>query len=338
MKLSAPTDSFPGAESGGRSPTANTQEVLISGERGRCREVACVLVSDVLAASLLLGRLRAAGLSDVTAVVPVDGGMAALAGVATQHQGPPLFVKSFADVPHDDLFSAEAEGLNVLRERGGITTPDVVRATRDLLVLQVLQTPPATQAFWEQAAHALAHLHTSTTHDRFGWDHDNWLGRYRQHNAWNTDGYEFFAQNRILRWLPERRVQAALDHNDQRALERFCERLPEILPEKAACLTHGDCWAHNVLATDDGRPAFIDPAVSYMWAEVDLAHMWCTPHPAEAQRFFDVYAELTSLDDDWQRRMPLIQLRQHLAVVAQFDHDWGAAELIHETLKPFRSS
>lgn len=295
-------------------------------------------MSDDSAATLLLDRLHNAGLRDVTVVEPVEGGMAALAGVATQHQDRPLFVKSFADVPHDDLFSAEAEGLTVLRERGGITTPDVVRATRDLLVLQILQTPPATQAFWELAAHALAHLHTTTTHERFGWEHDNWLGRYRQHNAWNSDGHEFFAQNRILRWLPERRVQAALDHNDQRALERFCDRLPEILPKKTACLTHGDCWAHNVLATDDGRPAFIDPAISYMWAEVDLAHMWCTPHPPEAQRFFEVYAELTNLDDDWQRRMPLIQLRQHLAIVAQFDHDWGAAEQVRETLKPFRSS
>jgi fructosamine-3-kinase len=287
---------------------------------------------------LLLDRLHKAGLRDVTTVTPVEGGMAALAGVATQGQGPPLFVKSFADVPHDDLFSAEAEGLTVLRDRGGITTPDVVQATRDVLVLQMLRPRPETEAFWDQAAHALARLHLSTTHNRFGWERDNWLGRYRQHNAWNTDGYEFFAQNRILRWLPERRVQAALDRNDQRALERFCERLPEILPKKAACLTHGDCWAHNVLATDDGHPAFIDPAVSYMWAEVDLAHMWCTPHPPEAQRFFDVYTEITALDDAWQRRMPLIQLRQHLAVVAQFDHDWGAAELIHETLKPFRSS
>lgn len=69
-------------------------------------------------ASLLLDRLHAAGLSDVTAVEPVEGGLAALAGVAVRRNGPPLFVKSFADVPADDLFRAEAEGLGVLRERG----------------------------------------------------------------------------------------------------------------------------------------------------------------------------------------------------------------------------
>jgi fructosamine-3-kinase len=290
-----------------------------------------------MTAPILLDRLHAAGLRDVTAVEPVEGGMAALAGIATQRGGPPLFVKSFTDVPDDDLFAAEAEGLDVLRNRGGITTPEVVLATRDLLVLQVLRPRPTSEAFWERAAHALAQLHTSTKHDRFGWRRDNWLGRYRQENAWTTNGHEFFAEHRLLRWLPERRVQAALDDNDRHALERLCNRLPDILPARPACLTHGDCWAHNVLATDDGDPAFIDPAVSYMWAEVDLAHMWCTPHPPEAQRFFDVYAELTDLDEGWQQRMPLIQLRQHLAVIAQFDHDWGAAEKVRETLKPFRT-
>lgn len=287
---------------------------------------------------MLLDRLHAAGLSDVATVEPVEGGMAALAGMATRHDGTALFVKSFAEVPADDLFAAEAEGLDVLRQRGAVATPDVVLATRDVLVLSALHPRPAGEIFWEELAHALARLHTTTVHEQFGWDHDNWLGRYRQHNTWTADGHEFFARHRLLRWLPERRVRAALDEQDRQALERFCERLPDLLPPRPACLTHGDFWANNILATEDGRPALIDPAVSYTWAEVDLAHLWCSPHPPEAKRFFDVYAELTGLDDDWQSRMPLIQLRQHLAVIAMFDHDWGAAEHVRAALKPFRRS
>jgi len=239
-------------------------------------------------------------------------------------------------VPADGLFAAEAEGLQMLRERGALATPEVVLATRDLLVLSVLRPRPARDVFWERLAHALARLHTSTVHERFGWARDNWLGRCRQENAWTADGYEFFARHRLLRWLPERRVRAALDERDRRALERLCERLPDLLPPRPACLTHGDLWAQNILATSGGLPAVIDPAVSYTWAEVDLAHLWCSPHPPEARRFFDVYAELAGLDDGWQSRMPLIQLRQHLAVIAQFDHDWGAARQVRAILKPFR--
>ncbi|MGC4834044.1 fructosamine kinase family protein [Micromonospora vinacea] len=284
----------------------------------------------------LLERLHLAGMREVVAVQPVTGGLAALAGIATRRDAPPVFVKAFADPPADDVFVAEAEGLAALRELGGVATPEVILADRDVLVLSVLRPRPRSEAFWERFAHLLAHLHLSTTHPRFGWHHDNWLGRRRQVNTWNDDGFAFFAQHRLLRWLDQPRVEAALDAEDRAALERLCDRLPDVLPERPACLTHGDLWAQNVLATADGEPALIDPAVSYLWAEVDLAHVWSTSPPPEARRMFEVYAELTSLDADWEARMPVIQLRQHLAVLAQFDDDWGAADQIRAVLAPFR--
>ncbi|MCG5435964.1 fructosamine kinase family protein [Micromonospora foliorum] len=285
----------------------------------------------------LLERLHLAGMSDAVTVQPVTGGLAALAGIATLRDAPPVFVKAFADPPADDVFVAEAEGLAALRELGGVATPEVILADRDLLVLSVLRERPPSEAFWEQFAHLLARLHLSTTHPRFGWHHDNWLGRRRQVNTWNDDGFAFFAQHRLLRWLDEPRVEAALDAGDRAALERLCDRLPDLLPERPACLTHGDLWAQNILATADGEPALIDPAVSYVWAEVDLAHVWSTSPPPEARRMFEVYAELTSLDGGWEARMPVIQLRQHLAVLAQFDDDWGAADQIRAVLAPFRT-
>jgi fructosamine-3-kinase len=288
-------------------------------------------------AALLLERLQRSGMRDIVGVEPVTGGLAALAGIAARRDAPPVFVKAFADTPDDDVFSAEAEGLAVLRENG-MATPDVIHADRELLALSVLQARPRGETFWEQFAHALAHLHTSTIHPRYGWHRDNWLGRRRQINTWNDDGFAFFAEHRLLRWLGESRVEAALDAGDRAALERLCHRLPELLPDRPPCLTHGDLWAQNVMATPDGRPALIDPAVSYTWAEVDLAHLWTTAPPPEAHRFFAVYAERTALDSDWPARMPIIQLRQHLAVLAQFDDDWGAAELIRATLAPFRQS
>lgn len=288
-------------------------------------------------ATFLFERLLQAGMCDVVAVEPATGGLAAVAGVATRRDAPPVFVKAFTDPPAEDVFLAEAEGLAALRDLGGVATPEVLLADREVLVLSLLRPRPGSEAFWEQFAHMLARLHMSTTHPRFGWHRDNWLGRCRQINTWEDDGFTFFAQRRLLRWLGQPRVDAALDTEDRAALERLCDRLPDLLPDRPACLTHGDLWAQNVMATPDGRPALIDPAVSYMWAEVDLAHVWSTSPPPEAKRFFDVYAELTLLDRDWPARMPIIQLRQHLAVLAQFDDDWGAAEQIRATLAPFRT-
>lgn len=289
------------------------------------------------ATSLLLGRLHAAGLTDVVVVDPVAGGLAATAGIATRSDGSSVFVKAFLEAPATGVFEAEAEGLAVLREAGGVEIPDVVLVEQDLLVLSVLQSRPDTVEFWERFAHVLAHLHTTTRHPRFGWHEDNWLGRRRQVNTWNDDGFEFFARHRLLRWLDEPRVQRALEPADRAALEHLCDRLPELLPVSPACLTHGDLWTSNLLAAPDARPALIDPAVSYTWAEVDLAHLWTTSPPPEAQVFFELYPELTGLDRDWRERMPILQLRQHLAVIAQFEPDWGAAELVRATLAPFRS-
>ncbi|GIF02469.1 fructosamine kinase family protein [Actinoplanes siamensis] len=289
--------------------------------------------------ALLARRLSRAGIRDVVTVVPVSGGLAALAGIAHREHAPSVFVKTFA--PSDsagDAFVTEAEGLAALRQLGGLTTPEVIVANHELLVLSLLRPTPREETFWERLAHALARLHTSTTHPRFGWHRDNWLGRRRQINTWADDGFTFFAERRLLRWLAEPRVEAALDRADRAAVERLCDRLPELLPDRPACLTHGDLWARNVLATADGQPALIDPAVSYMWAEVDLAHLWTTAPPPESHRFFDVYAELTGLDDDWPARMPILQLRQHLAVLAQFDDDWGVAATIRATLAPFRAA
>ena len=292
-------------------------------------------MTDV-ATSMLLEHLHAAGMTDVVAVEAVSGGQAASAGVARRADGTSLFVKAFEENPLADAFPAEAEGLAALRSLGGVATPEVVLASASLLVLETLEPRPRDAAFWERLAHALARLHTTTTHDRFGWHSDNWLGRRRQVNTWEDDGFAFFAQHRLLRWLTEPRVAAALGAEDRAALERLCERLPELLPERPACLVHGDLWAGNVMATVDGTPALIDPAVSYTWAEVDLAHLWTTAPPPEASGFFDLYAELTGLDAGWRDRMPIVQLRQHLAVIAQFDDDWGATELLRATLAPFR--
>jgi fructosamine-3-kinase len=121
-----------------------------------------------MTAGLLLQRLKAVGVDDVLEVDPLAEGMAAVAGLATRRSGIQLFVKTFAAPVADDLFAQETEGLQALRQLGGLVTPDVVHVARDVLVLSVLQPRPQTPAFWERVAHALARMHTSTVSKRYG--------------------------------------------------------------------------------------------------------------------------------------------------------------------------
>ena len=103
--------------------------------------------------TFLLECLHRAGVHDVVAVEPAEGGLAALAGIATRRDAPPVFVKAFTEPPADDVFVAEAEGLAALRDLGGAATPDVLVADREVLVLSMLRPRPRGEHFWEQLAH-----------------------------------------------------------------------------------------------------------------------------------------------------------------------------------------
>lgn len=287
-----------------------------------------------MSADLLRDRLATAGFGPVD-VQPTGEGTAASSGLVRLADGLRVFAKTFASRPDGDVFSDEAQGLRALRG-AGLATPDVLHVDADLLVLSRLRPRPDAEAFWVRLAHDLARMHRSTVTDRFGWSHDNWLGSMRQQNTWDHDGFAFFAERRVLRWLPEPRVDAKLDATDRDALERLCAALPDLMPPRPACLTHGDLWVQNVLAAADGTPAVIDPAVSCTWADVDLAHLWSTPHPPEAEAFFGVYASLTGEQPGWTDRLPYVQLRQHLALMAMFDDDWGSTDAVRRLVAPFR--
>lgn len=288
---------------------------------------------------VLVERLREAGFA-ATSVRRTPGGAIAIAGVATLEDGGTVFAKTLRDLdpetfqPH--IFEVEAEGLAALTDTGAARTPPVLLASAQLLVLAEQRPRPDDPAFWEQLGRMVADLHTSTVSDRFGWHHDGWLGRMRQDNTWETDGHEFFAQRRILRWLPEPRTESALDTADRQAVEALCAALPELIAPTPPSLTHGDLWTENILAAQDGTPVLIDPAVSYTWPEVDLSMLWCSPRPPESERFFDAYRQSAPLAEGWQDRMPVLYLREVLSAIAHGDDSWGAVEFVRKVVAPFR--
>ncbi len=282
---------------------------------------------------LLAAELDEAGLA-VTTLEAVTSSFS-VAAVATLPGGGRVFAKTDA---HADVFEVEAAGLSALRELGGVRVPDVVHVSPRLLVLEALRPRGDGERFWEELGRMVAALHTSTVRDRFGWHRDGWHGpgRLRQDNSWETDGHAFYAQHRILRWLPEPLVEAEFDGEERRAVERLCAALPELIPPHPASLTHGDLWTGNILADDSGRPALIDPAVSYTWPEIDLAELWVQRRPPAADRFFAVYEELAGPFAGWQDQAQLLRIWDLFSSIAHGPVTWGAADIVRKLIAPFR--
>ena len=256
--------------------------------------------------------------AEMTAVsaTRLDGGEVNSTWLVVLADGRRVVVKGGRAAP-GGLFADEAAGLAVLRTCGGLRTPQVLSLGASFLVLEALNPLiPDTPGFWEAAARAVAGLHAHVS-SRHGWAHDGWLGWLPQENAWEEDGHRFFAERRILRYLREPAAQLALDASDRAGLERVCARLPVLVPASPAVLTHGDLWRGNMVADLAERPVFIDPAVSWTWAEVDLSMMYC--NGSAPARFFDAYHELNPPPaSGWRERMELLHLRELLSVVAHF--------------------
>jgi fructosamine-3-kinase len=287
---------------------------------------------------LLDERLAEAGFA-VARLEPVTGGCICVSRAVILRDGGRVFAKTLPDadlLEAADLFEAEAAGLAALRDLGGARVPAVVHVSPRLLVLEALRPCGAGEAFWEQFGRMTAALHAGTVAGRFGWHRDGWHGRLRQENDWESDGHEFFARRRILRWLPEPLVEAEFDRAERQAIERLCAALPELIPPHPPSLTHGDLWPGNILADGSGQPALIDPAVSYAWPEVDLAALWCPPRPPASERFFAVYEELARPFDGWRDRAQLLRIWDLFSVIAHGLDDWGAAVIIREIIAPFR--
>jgi len=269
----------------------------------------------------------------IVSIQSVSVGVVGDVWLVSYHDGSPIIVKTSFDVP-PDFFAVEADGLTALGATGYVQTAELLDVTEHMLVLEALGPRVDTQAAWEALADDLAGLHLGTIHDRFGWHRHGYLGWLPQHNTWTDDGHAFFAEHRLLRYLSEPLTGQALEPRDRRAIERLCDRLPEIIPVMPAVITHGDLHPANMVGGSDGRLVLIDPAVSYTWAEVDLSTLWCELRPPESDHFFARYQELNPSPPGWTERMPILFLREILSTIAHLG-DLTYVGYLRAILPPF---
>jgi protein-ribulosamine 3-kinase len=186
----------------------------------------------------------------------------------------PIFVKCAA-ASAASMFDAEAAGLTALARAQAVRTPAVIAcgvcAEGAFLALEWIELRTAGKAAEAVLGEQLAWQHRNRQ-PRFGWDRSNTIGSTPQPNPWCTDWVTFLRDHRVLHQLE----LAAGNGAGAATIDRgrlLCELLGAFFSSYSPVpsLLHGDLWAGNWGADEDGMPVIFDPAVYYGDREADIA-------------------------------------------------------------------
>jgi fructosamine-3-kinase len=187
--------------------------------------------------------------------------------------------------------TVEAFMLRYLAERSRLPVPAVHFASRQLLLLEYV--PGASRfspAAERRAAELLAELHEITAPE-YGFVQDTVIGGLRQPNPPEDSWIEFFRRHRLLYMAGEAVREGRLPQATFARIERLSDQLERWLvePERPS-LIHGDVWTTNVLAEGDQITAFLDPAIYFAHAEIELAFttLFGTFGPAFYERYHQI--------------------------------------------------
>ncbi len=218
--------------------------------------------------------------------------------------GSTFFLKTNEACPAG-MFAAEAHGLEALRRAGGPRVPSPYLWADGFLLLEDLEPAPPENDFWPGLGRRLAGLHGHIS-PRFGFAQDNFIGLTPQPNSWTEDGYEFFAEHRLLYQARLARDEHRLPPSDERRVAAVARRLRDLVPDQPASLLHGDLWSGNVIAGPGGEACLIDPAAHHGWAEAELG-MTELFGGFDAD-FYAGYLEVRPLAEGWRERLPVYNL------------------------------
>lgn len=229
----------------------------------------------------------------------------------------PVFVKTRRGAP-PQTFEVEARGLRWLAQAEAIAVPPVLAVGTDppFLALSVIEAGRPAPDFDDRLGRGLAALHHAAP-ERFGLDHDNFIGSLPQRNTPADDWAEFYWEQRLWPMVERAHAAGSLPDAMVRDFERLHARLPECVgpPEPPARL-HGDLWSGNRMVDYRGHPVLIDPACYGGHREVDLAMMQL--FGGFSPRVFAAYDEAYPLAPGWRERVPLYQLYPLLVHVNLF--------------------
>lgn len=172
------------------------------------------------------------------------------------------------------LVDREGRMLRALADAGA-PVPQVFGHHGMVLFIEALVEGSTDSRSWPHFGEDLARLH-AVTGPLYGWDEDYAFGPVAIPNAPLDDWPTFWAERRLVPFLPHLPAELAI------RVERLAARIAEHLPgHPSPGLLHGDLWLGNTFTRRGGRIHLIDPACYHGDGEVDLAmlHLFGNPGP-----------------------------------------------------------
>jgi len=241
-------------------------------------------------------------------LLTLAGGRRAFAKVAaTQDSGPAELAAAFA---------AEASSLRWLAEADAVPVPEVLAVTAEALVISMVVPGHATPSAAFRFGAELARMHAAGAAE-FGAPWRGFIASLPLDNTPAAGWPQWYARRRLQPYLRMAVDAGALRPEDGRLVEAVIARIDSLAgPAEPPGRVHGDCWAGNVLWSDD-RGWLIDPAAHGGHRETDLAMLalFGAPH---LDRILTGYNDTVPLAPGWRSRVPLHQLHPLLVHACLF--------------------
>ena len=204
-----------------------------------------------------------------------------------------------AKVAPEGGLAVEGRMLRYLETETSLPVPEVLFSDDRLLVMTFVANDGRAAAATEaEAAEQLAALH-STTAAAVGFHWDTVIGALPQPNGWSEDWCAFLRDQRLMTMGRIAYESGRISGDLLSRLERFCGRLDEWLPSSPKpALIHGDIWRGNVLFHGGKVAAYIDPAIYFAPAEMELAYIEMLS--CFGPTFFARYHELNPIDPEYR--------------------------------------
>ncbi len=213
------------------------------------------------------------------------------------------------------MFEKEARGLRALSKPQVIDVPEVIHVgefnNSSYLILEHKTPGKKTADFWQNFGRQLAKLHQQSA-PQFGFAENNYIGSLLQYNTPEDNATDFYINQRLK---PQFKLASENGYLFTK-IDRFYDKISQLIPQEKPSLIHGDLWSGNYLVNAEGAPCLIDPATAFAPREIDIAvmHLFGGFDPA----VFKSYNAEFPFAEGWQERIKLWQLYHILVHVNLF--------------------